>query len=47
MMISPESYIASHKNKSYLELLIVRDELINYIPNFEERKELEQEVLSI
>ena len=37
MMISPEGFIESHKNKSYKELLPVRDELIKEIWAFERR----------
>ena len=35
MMISPESYIYELKEKSYKELLIKREELINEIKKFE------------
>ena len=35
MMISPESFIEEHKNKSYKELLAVRDELMSEIIAFE------------
>ena len=36
MMISPESFAAMHRNKSYKELLPVRDELLEEIRAFEE-----------
>jgi len=35
MMISPESFIEEHKNKSYKELLLIRDELMSEISAFE------------
>ena len=35
MMISPESFIEHHKNKSYSELLPIRDELLDEIRAFE------------
>ena len=31
MMISPEGFIEEYKNKSYAELLLVRDELLDNI----------------
>lgn len=38
MMMSPNMYIKELENKSYKELLKVRDELLNEIKNFEENK---------
>lgn len=35
MMISPETFIEEHKDKSYIELLKVRDELLEEIRSFE------------
>ena len=37
MMISPDWFIEEHKEKSYAELLPVRDELIKGIKDFESR----------
>ena len=37
MMISPEGFIESHKNKSYKELLPIRDKLMKEIRAFERR----------
>ena len=38
MMMSQKMYIKELENKSYKELLKVRDELLNEIKNFEENK---------
>lgn len=38
MMMSPNMYIKELENKSYKELLKVRDELINEIKDFENNK---------
>lgn len=38
MMMSPHMYIKELENKSYKELLKVRDELINEIKEFEDNK---------
>lgn len=35
MMISPESFVEVHKNKTYAELISVRDELLEEIYAFE------------
>ena len=35
MMISPEGFIEEYKNKSYAELLLIRDELLEEIQAFE------------
>ena len=43
MMISSESFIEEHKNKSYKELLVVRDELIKDIIAFEKDTERQGE----
>lgn len=37
MMISPEGFIEEYKNKSYAELLLVRDELLDNIQAFEKQ----------
>ena len=37
MMISPQSFVESYKNKSYKELLSVRDKLMKEIRAFERR----------
>ncbi len=37
MMISPEMFIEEYKNKSYAELLPIRDELLEEIRAFENR----------
>ncbi|MBE6027509.1 MAG: hypothetical protein E7227_02750 [Clostridiales bacterium] len=38
MMISPEGFIEEYKNKSYIELVKVRDELLKEIRGFEKDK---------
>ena len=38
MMISPKMYVKELENKSYEDLLKVRDELINEIKDFENNK---------
>lgn len=43
MMISPENFIEIHKNKSYKELLAVRDELLSEIQHFESDTERQGE----
>ena len=35
MKITPEAFVESNKDKSYEELLAVRDQLISVIQNFE------------
>lgn len=42
MMISPDGFIEQYNNKSYAELLAVRDELLNDIHSFE-RQDFESE----
>ena len=38
MMIPPKDYIASLKDKSYLELIKCRDKLIQYLRDYEEKE---------
>ena len=38
MMISPEIFIAKYADRSYSELISIRDELINRIYRFEKQK---------
>lgn len=37
MMISPETFIEEYKDKSYIELIKVRDELLEEIRRFENK----------
>ena len=39
MMISPEGFIEEYRDKSYIELIQVRDELIEEIKTFEAGKD--------
>lgn len=43
MRISPEAFIEEQKDKSYEELLAVRDKLIGVIKDFEEEAEKDPE----
>ena len=44
MMMCPDAYIDQHKDKTYKELLIERDELLGEIKNYEEEFEKYGEV---
>ena len=46
MMISPDDFIDQHSNKSYAELLAVRDELLNDIFAFEKHAYKTEELLT-
>ncbi len=43
MMISPDGFIGQYKNKSYAELLLVRDKLLDDIFSFEKHDFVETE----
>ena len=43
MKITPEAFVESNKNKSYEELLAVRDQLIRVVQNFETDTERDPE----
>ena len=45
MMISPDDFLDQHSNKSYAELLAVRDELLNDIFAFEKHAYKTEELL--
>ncbi len=45
MMISPESFIEQYNNKSYSELLLVRDKLLDDIRIFEKHGYCPEEVI--
>ena len=44
MMISPELFAEMHKDETYEELLLVRDELLDSILEFEEDPDVEIEM---
>ena len=45
MMISPDTFVDQHKNKSYRELLNVRDELIESLREYENSSKTEASFL--